>query len=177
MRTPDFRLTIRQTMWLVFVAAVWCVVWVYLQRWEARRTIMYQQRDITRPIMLEAKQDIVTAGHSASEIRIERPGGMYTAEWTEWLEAWEKRDGQKLSLIRATVSGDNGRFSLQPIIVETYGSKLDAAWLDRLLRTYREKGWRYKVIQAAGSEYSRKHQEWIGNEKTGILSERAPREP
>jgi hypothetical protein len=138
---------------------------------------MYQQRDITRSIMLEAKQDIVAAGHSASGIRIERPLGTYTAEWTELLEAWENRDGQKPSLIRATVSGDNGRFSLQPIIVEKYESKLDAAWLDRLLRTYREKGWRYKVIQAAESEYSRKHQEWIGDEKTGVLSERAPREP
>jgi hypothetical protein len=177
MRTPEFRLTNRQTLWLVIVAAVWCVLWVYFQRWEARRTIMYQQRDITRSIMLEAKQDIVAAGHTASEIRIERPLGTYTAEWTEWLEVWENRDGQKLSLIRATVSGDNGRFSLQPIIVETYGSKLDAAWLDRLLRTYRAKGWRYKVIQAAGSEYSRKHQEWIRNEKTGVRSERAPREP
>jgi hypothetical protein len=153
MRTPDFLLTNRQTLWLVIVAAVWCVLWAYfLQRWESRRTIMYQQRDITRSIMLEAKQDIVPAGYSASEIRIERPLGTYTAEWTEWLEALENRDGQKLSLIRATVSGDNGRLSLQPIIVETCGSKLDAAWLDRLLRTYRENGWRYKVIQAAESE-------------------------
>ncbi len=175
MRIPVFRLTIRQTMWLVFVAAVWCVAWVYLQRWEARRTIMYQQRDVTRSIMLEAKQDIVAAGHSDPEIHIERPLRTYTAEWTEWFEAWENRGGQKLSLIRATVSGDNGRFfSLQPIIVETYGSELDAAWLDRLLRTYREKGWRYKVIQAAGSEYSRKHEEWIRNENTGVLSERTP---
>jgi hypothetical protein len=174
MRTPDFRLTIRQILWLVFVVAASCGAWAYLQRWEARRTMMYQQRDITRSMMLEAKQDIVAAGHSASEIRIERPLVTYTAEWTEWLEASENRGGQKLSLIRATVSGDNGRFSLQPIIVETYGSKLDAAWLDRLLRTYREKGWRYKVIQAAESEYSRKYQEWIRNEKTGVLSERAP---
>ena len=96
MRTPDFRLANDQTLWLVIVAAVWCVVWAYfMQRWEARRTIMYQQRDITRSIMLEAKQDIVAAGHSASEIRIERPLGTYTAEWTEWLEAWENRDGEK----------------------------------------------------------------------------------
>ncbi len=177
MRTANFRFTSRNMMGLVLGAAFWCAFWVYLQRWEARRTIMYQQRDVTRSIMLEAKHDIVAAGHSASEIHIERPLGTYTAEWTEWLEAWENRDGQKLSLIRATVSGDNGRFSLQPIIVETYGSKLVAAWLDRLLRAYCEKGWRYKVIQTPGSEYSRKHQEWISNEKTGVLSERPPREP
>src|SRR5271168_157395 len=98
MRTPDFRLTIRQTMWLVFVAAVGCVAWVYLRRWEARRTIMYQQRDVTRSIMLQAKQDIGAAGHSASEIHIERPRGTYTAEWTEWIEAWENRGGDELSL-------------------------------------------------------------------------------
>jgi hypothetical protein len=171
MRTSDFRLTIRQTMWLVIVAAGWCASWAYIQRWEARRTIMYQQRDLTRLIMVEAKEDTVTAGHSASEIRMERPLETYTAEWREWLEAWENRGGQNLSLIRATVSGDNGWFSLQPIIVETYGSKLDAAWLNRLLRTYREKGWRYKVIRASPREYSRKHREWIRNEKTGVLSE------
>jgi hypothetical protein len=161
MRTPNFHLTIRQIMGLVIVAAVWCAFWAYLQRWEARRTIMYQQRDITRSIMLEAKQGIVAAGHSASEIRNDRPLGTGTAHWTEWLEAWENREGQKLSLIRATVSGDNGRFSLQPIIVETYGSPLDAPWLDRLLRAYREKGWRYKVIRAPASEYFRKRQERV----------------
>jgi hypothetical protein len=174
MRTTDFRWTIRQTIWWVILAALWCGVWVYFQRWEARRKIMYQQQDVTRSIVLEAKQEIVATGHLASEIRIERPVGTYTAKWTEWFEASENRTGQKLSLIRATVSGDNGRFSLQPIIVETYGSKLDAAWLDRLPRTYREKGWRYKVIQGVESEYSRKHQEWIRNDKTGVLSERAP---
>jgi hypothetical protein len=161
MRTPNFRLTIRQIMGLVIVAAVWGAFWAYLQRWEARRTIMYQQLYITRSIMLEAKQDIVAAGHSASEFRNDSPLGRGTAHWTEWLEAWENREGQKLSLIRATVSGDNGRFSLQPIIVETYGSPLDAPWLDRLPRAYREKGWRYKVIRAPASEYFRKCQERV----------------
>ena len=43
---------------------------------------MYQQRDVTRSTMLEAKQDIIAAGHLASEIRIERPRGTYTADWT-----------------------------------------------------------------------------------------------
>ena len=126
---------------------------------------MYQQRDITQSIMLESKQDIAAAGHSVSEIRNERPRGTYSYHWTEWLEAWENREEQKRPLVRATVSCDNGLFSLQPIIVETYGSPLDTPWLERLLRAYSEKGWQYKVIQAPGSEYSRKRLEWIVKEK------------
>jgi hypothetical protein len=165
MRTPHFRLTIRQIMGLVIIAAFWCDSWAYLQRWEARRAIMYQQRDITRSVMLEAQQDIIAAGQPAPEIRNERPRGTYTTRWTEWLDGSETGNGQKLSLIRATVSGDNGWFSLQPIIVETYGSPLDAPWLDRLLRAYRETGWRYKVVQAPASEYLRKRQEWMMKEK------------
>src|ERR1700678_2522282 len=43
MRPPHFRLTIRQIMGLVIIAAFWCDSWAYLQRWEARRAIMYQQ--------------------------------------------------------------------------------------------------------------------------------------
>jgi hypothetical protein len=165
MRTPHFRLTIRQIMGLVIIAAFWCASWAYLQRWEARRTIMYQQRDITRSVILEAQQDIVAAGHSAPLIRNERPGGTYTTHWTEWLEGSETSKGEKLSLIRATVSGDNGWFSLQPIFVEMYGSPLDAPWLDRLLRAYRKKGWRYEVVQAPASKFLRKCQESLIKEK------------
>jgi hypothetical protein len=162
-RTPR----ITTLMGLVMLAAYECAIWVYLQRWEARRSIMYEQRDITQSIMQQAKQDTIAAGHSASKIDIVRPQGTYTAQWTEWLEAWENRGGEKLSLIRATVSGDNGQLwqsSLQPIVVETYGSPLDGPWVDRLLRAYRERGWRYKVSSTPGAEYFRKRQEWIAKE-------------
>ena len=67
MRKPDFRLTIRQTMWCVIVAAFCCILWVNFQRWEGRRTVMYQQRDITRSIMPDAKQDNIAAGRPAPE--------------------------------------------------------------------------------------------------------------
>src|SRR5258705_9037985 len=97
----------RQMMGLVIIAAFRCVFLVNLYKREWRRPIMYQQRDITRSIMLEASQDIAAAGHSASEIRNERPRGTYSYQWIEWLEAWENRKEQKLSLIRVTVSCDN----------------------------------------------------------------------
>ncbi len=70
-----------------------------------------------------------------------------------------------MPLIRATVSGNNGPFSLHPIVVETYGSRLDDQWLDRLLRAYRDKGWRFKVIQSPASEYLQKRQERIVQER------------
>ena len=152
-------------MALVVVAAIECAFWTSLYKCEARRPLMYQQRDVTRAIMLEAQQDIAAAGHSTAEIRNERPRGTYSYEWTEWLEAWEIRGGQKRPLIRAAVSGNDGQFALEPILVETYGSPLDAPWLDRLLRAYREKGWPYRVVQAPDSEYFGKRQEWIEKEK------------
>ena len=112
--------TIRRVMGLVISAALLCAFWVWLQRWEARRRVMYQQRDITQSIMHQAKQDIFAAGHLASKIDIDRPRASYTAHWTEWLEAWESCGGEKRYLVRATVSGENGRLSLQPIVVKTY---------------------------------------------------------
>lgn len=135
-------------MLAVAFVAVFCGGLAYLQRWESRRAVMYQQRDMTRSIMLEAKQDIATAGHSASVFRNESDRVTYTSHWTEKLEAWETRNGQRQPLIRATVSGDNGRFSLPPISIETYGSPLDDPWIDRLLKAYRAKGWRYKIVRA-----------------------------
>jgi hypothetical protein len=159
------RVTIRGMMALVICAALWCNFWVWLQRWEARRSVMYQQRDITQSIMQQAKQDIFAAGRSASKLDIDRPRAAYTPHWTEWLEAWENCGGEKRYLVRATVSGDNGQFSLQPIVVETYGSPLNAPWVDRLLRAYRERGWRYKVISAPSAEYFLKRQEWIAKER------------
>jgi hypothetical protein len=162
-RPGTSRVTIRGMM---ICAALWSAAsWVLLLRWDARRTVLYQQRDITRSIMEQAKQDIFVAGHSASKIEIDRPLASYTAHWTEWLEAWEDGGGEKRYLIRAAVSGDNGQFSLQPILVETYGSPLDAPWVDRLVRAYRERGWRYKVISAPGAEYVQKREEWIAKER------------
>ena len=112
LRTPHFRLTMRQMMALVVVAAIQCAFWTSMYKCEARRPLMYQQRDVTRAIMLEAQQDLAAVGHSTAEIRNERPRGTYSYEWTEWLEAWEIRGGQKRPLIRATVSGNNGQFAL-----------------------------------------------------------------
>lgn len=148
MRAIRLRFTIKGLMVVVATVAFYCALVAYVQRWESRRSLMYQQRDMTRSIILEAKQDITSAGRSASEFRNESDHVTYTSHWTEKLEAWETRNGQSEPLIRATVSGDCGRFSLPPILVETYGSPLDGPWLDRLLRAYRQKGWRYKVIQA-----------------------------
>ena len=54
---------------------------------------------------------------------------------------------------RAILSGSNGRLAsaLAPIRVETFGSPTDAPWLDRLLKTYRERGWRYEVVRLPGT--------------------------
>lgn len=130
----------------VLVAALELGLLAHMQRWEARRVVIYQQRDVTRSIVLEAKDDIAAAGRSASELREGIDRATYTSHWPVRLEAWEFRDGRRRPLIRASVYGENGRFALRPITVKTYGSPLDDAWLERLLRAYRANGWRYEVI-------------------------------
>lgn len=150
MRSRRLRLTIRGLMVAVAVVAVYCAQWVYLQNWESRRAVMYQQRDLTRSSMLEARPLLAEAGRPASEFRNESDPATYTSRWTEKLEAWEVRDGQRRPLIRASVSGATGRFSLPSIVVKTYASPMDGLWLERLLQAYRRKGWRYTVIRAPG---------------------------
>jgi hypothetical protein len=149
MRVPRRRYTIRWLMLVVAIVAVFCAEWAYMRRWESRRVGMYQQRDLTRSIFLAAKQDLAAAGHSAAETRVESDRVTYTTHWTEKLEAWETAQGRRQPLIGVTVSGDNGYFTLPPIVVETHGGTSDDLWLDRLLRAYRERGWRYKVIRRA----------------------------
>ena len=122
-------------MGLVIIAAFWCAFWAYSQRWEASSDHhAYQQRYITRSVMLEAQQDMVAAGHSAPEICNETSIRNHTRRTgRNGSRGRRLHKGQKLFLIRrANVSGDNGWFSLHPIVVETYGSPLDAPWLDRL---------------------------------------------
>jgi hypothetical protein len=151
---PRIHMTTRGMMRLVLSVAVLLAFWTwgqnYLRAWEARRVVMSIQRDVTRIELQEAQADLEAAGHTDSTIRREGDEATYTSHWTEKLDAWETRDGQRLALIRVTVSGDVGHFSLAPIVVETYGSPLDRPWLDRLLQAYRARGWRYKVIQNEG---------------------------
>jgi hypothetical protein len=110
---------------------------------------MYRQQDATRAILDEAHDDIAAAGRKESLFLVLGGDRSRTAEWEVRLEAWERRDGEDRPLIRATVSGSNGRLAseLAPIRVETYGSPLDDPWLDRLTRAYRERGWRFELVR------------------------------
>lgn len=139
-------MTTRGLMLAVLLVACYLGFWAYLQRWEARRVVMYQQRDVTRAVMLEAQEVIAAAGPSTARLRLGRDRRTYTSHWAERLEVWESRDGKEVPLIRAVVSGTNGRFSIPPIVVETYGSSRDAPWLDRLIRAYKSRGWQYTVV-------------------------------
>ena len=132
---------------MVLLAACYLGFWSYLQRWEARRVVMYRQRDVTRAIMEEAKEDIAAAGRSVSLFRRVRDRVTYTSHWTQRLDAWESRDRRNVPLIRAVVSGANGRFTRPPITIEVDDSPLNAPWLERLLRAYRSNGWQYRVVR------------------------------
>ena len=140
-------MTIRGMMLAVLLVACYLGFWAYVRGWEARRVVMYQQRDVTRSIMSEAKEIVTAAGRSTARLRHEGDRKTHTSHWTERLDVCESRDGRDLPLIRAVVSGANGRFTTPPITVETYGSPLDGRWLDRLLHAYRTRGWRYRVVR------------------------------
>ncbi|WP_406695481.1 hypothetical protein V5E97_31125 [Singulisphaera sp. Ch08] len=147
MQRPRSRMTIRWMMLLVVLVASVLSFWAYLDRWERRRVVMYQQQGVTRSIMLVAEEDFAAAGHTRSQFRQVGTSKAYTDHWTERLEAWGSRDGRDVLLLRAVVSGANGRFRAPPISVEIDGFPFESPWLDRLLRAYRTKGWQYRVVR------------------------------
>jgi hypothetical protein len=135
-------------MLVVLTVASYLAFWDYLRRWEARRVVMQQQHEVTRSILREAEVDLAV-GPPASRVLRWGDTVTYTTHWTERIAVSEGRGESGDPLLRATVSGANGRFSLPPIRVEVQGPLGDGPWLDRLLRAYRERGWRYEVIRAA----------------------------
>jgi hypothetical protein len=146
LRIPRLSMTIRGVMLAMIPIALWLGLRVHVQRWDARRIVMYQQRDVTRSIMAEVGEDFVAAGPPAERRWRSVDRATSRSRWTERLDAWESRGGKDVPLIRARVSGANGEFAIRPIIVETYGAPPDAPWLDRLLRAYRARGWRYETV-------------------------------
>ncbi|WP_165249506.1 hypothetical protein [Paludisphaera soli] len=143
------RRTLAWLMLLVASASLPLALFAHLRGWERRRQLMYHQADVTRAILDEAHEDIAAAGRKESLFLVLGGDHARTAEWDVRLEAWERRDGEDRPLIRARVSGSNGRLAsaLAPIRVETYGSPLDPAWLDRLTRAYRKRGWRFELVR------------------------------
>lgn len=134
--------------------ALYCAWLVSLRNWEWRRSVMDQQRDITHSIMGGATQ-IFDAGPSTWRMwrmQIESDCDTDTRHhWTEKFDAWLTRGGREEPMIHVTVSGENGRFSIAPILVEMHAAPLNGLWLEQLLRAYREKGWGYKIVEAPDS--------------------------
>lgn len=154
MRNVGLRMTIRGIMFAVVAVGGYLGFRSCLERWESRRTVMYLQRDVTRAAMAELPSDLAAAGLVSPGSRQVGDDRTYTAHWTERLEAWDTVDGVTRPLLRVTVSGANGRFSLPPIevVVASDGSPLERLWLDRLARSYRDKGWAYHVVRAPGAD-------------------------
>jgi hypothetical protein len=143
---PRSRMTIRGLMAAVVVVACYAGEYTYLERWEARRTVMYHQRDMTRSVIEAAYPNIVPAIRPAWSFRNPADSETHTRHWIERISTWKQQNGRLTSQTHATISGANGWLSLQPITIEIDGSPSNDAWLDPLLRAYREKRWRYRVI-------------------------------
>jgi hypothetical protein len=132
-------MTIRGLMAAVVVVACYAGEYVYFERWEARRSLMYQQRDTTRSLLDAASPGIIARRFLNDDSEI------HTRHWIERISAGEQLNRRKVPH-DATISSANGWLSLEPITIEIDGSPSNDAWLDPLLRAYREKGWRYRVI-------------------------------
>jgi hypothetical protein len=143
---PRSRMTIRRIMAAVVVAACYAGEYAYFERWEARRSVMYHQRDMTRSIIEAAYANMVPAIRPGWGFRNPSDSETHPRYWTERICTWKQQNGRLTSQTHATISGANGWLSLQPITIEIDGSPSNDAWLDPLLRAYREKGWRYRVI-------------------------------
>ncbi|AMV40684.1 hypothetical protein [Planctomyces sp. SH-PL62] len=153
MPTPRRRSSILGLMLAVALVA-WCLALVvHLRNWEARRVEMYRQRDESLLLLEAARGDLAAAAHPAADFVVRDAGTGRTADWRLEVVGREDRDGRRPAAHRAILSGSNGRLAsaLAPIRVETFGSPSDVPWLDRLLRAYRERGWRYEVVRLPGA--------------------------
>ncbi|MDR3620585.1 MAG: hypothetical protein P4L85_14635 [Paludisphaera borealis] len=141
----------------VLACSLFCgqIAWLVagLRDWEARRGQMYHQQDVTKAIMEEWKTAlglIEVAGPMFDD-----PRRTPTSEWSENILA-VGADGWRPTTRRMRASGSISHFSLfcifrgtrlEPITVEIFDPLfLDGPWLERLLRDYDERGWRYKVV-------------------------------
>jgi hypothetical protein len=144
LRAPRFRFTIRGLMSLVLVVAVYCGFWAWLRAWEARRPLMYLQQEATRAIIQEP---LVALNGKGPGSRVAFLQSTKTREWSETVTTLsEPSDGSRIGSPRARVSGSNGNFALNSIKIEVFDPAYAEPWLDRLLREYRSKGWRFEVI-------------------------------
>ncbi|WP_068420793.1 hypothetical protein [Planctomyces sp. SH-PL62] len=150
MRTPRFRFTVLGLTGTVVLLACLAATAVHLRRWQARQDALSLQRLVTRSVMERAREEIAAAGRASPWFRVVY-GPDAASRWTDHLEAWEDFDRRGRPLIRVTVSGANHASALAPIRVETYDSELLFPWLDRLLRDYRDRGWRYEVVRLPGA--------------------------
>jgi hypothetical protein len=141
------RMTIRGLMVAILIVALFGGEWAYLEVWQARRSALYRQRHVTRMVISAANDESAAGGQSSPWLWIETGRAADGSHWTLRLEARRERDGLELiPAAHAAVSSANDWLSLQPIIIETDGTALGDALVDRLVSSYRARGWRNQVI-------------------------------
>jgi len=151
MTAPRPKSTIAALMVATAFVALPLAFLAHVRRWEARRAELYRQLDATKAAFEEARAVVAAAGRPAAEARILGGDGSRTADWSARLVVREREpgDGGETPLIDVAVSGANGRLasSLAPLRVEAVETELLDAWLPRLLRAYRERGWAFEVVR------------------------------
>jgi len=150
------RATIAALMVATAFVAVPLAFLAHVRRWEARRVELYRQLDATKAAFEEARAVVAAAGRPGADVQVLGGEGSRTADWSARLVVREPGDGEEPPLIDVAVSGANGRLasSLEPLRVEAVETELLDAWLPRLLRAYRERGWAFEVVRtpAAGRD-------------------------
>ncbi|WP_435017604.1 hypothetical protein TA3x_005222 [Tundrisphaera sp. TA3] len=115
----------------------------HLEKWEARRVVMYLQRDATQAILSEAMARVADAEPKESRSPYVFESPTRTANWSIAVRDFQ---ANKLGSERVKVSGANGEFALKPILIEIRDPRLVGPLLLRLEREYRERGWPFEVV-------------------------------
>jgi len=109
------------------------------------------QREVTRSIFFETGAEIAASAPGEADgpgVYLVTPG---TRKWAVKLSRFSRDGAPRIGPDRASASGGNGEFALEPITIEIHDPRLKGPLLRRLARAYREQGWQFKVVGPPGS--------------------------
>ena len=145
------RFSIRWLIVAVLVTGLTCgglIRWYIQQRWRQGLVAhLHVQQQVTNSVIYEALAD-VRADHSAvwRNLAVSTSDEFSRDKWTVEVEAHETLDGQRMPRIHLQVSGGCDDDVLRHIAIKASGASVEGQLVDRLVATYRTRGWKYDVV-------------------------------
>jgi hypothetical protein len=138
--------------WLIVTVLVVGLICGVVARWrgrEARRQALIAHLHVQQQLTNSMTQPVANAvlraaGHK--NFVYSTDSSFSDGSWTERLNAYDvTNDGWKF-LISVQVTGGCQDDVLQPITIKTSGGSMGGQLVDRMVRTYRDRGWQYEVV-------------------------------